>query len=402
VAKHDYHWPQLLGISLSVTVAFGALLYALSVLLTDEAAGAVFSTTTLSLAYGGSILVGGGSTFWIGRYADRNGIRAIVFTGAIVGGLGMWGFGISEEPWQVIGVSWLVIGPASALLFYEPAYIAVNQWFGATDRGRAISILTVFGGLAGPVFIPLTSWLVDEYGWRTTSKVLAVIVFVVGAVVSQVFLPKHEGRQKQRQRGVGDTLRRLAGDRRFVWFTVATFLMFGALQSVFFHRIAVFEEGGFSVRTVSTWAAVAGVLSFPGRWGASFLARRFGGVRTNATVLLGQAVAVTMTVGAVSTWQLGGHFILFGLLLGMLLPLRAVIMSDWYSGPEFGSIMGAQWSVTAIAGAGGATVVGALRDALSGYDIPMALLVATFVAAAVATVVAGRVSNGGREPQAPG
>jgi predicted MFS family arabinose efflux permease len=394
--NHQYHWPQLLGISLSVTVAFGALLYALSVLLTDEAAGSVFSTTTLSAAYGGSVLVGGGSTFWIGRYADRNGIRAIVFTGAIVGGLGLWGFGISEEPWQVIAVSWLVIGPASALLFYEPAYIAVNQWFGAKDRGRAISILTVFGGLAGPVFLPLTGWLVDEYGWRTTSKVLAVIVFVVGAGVSQIFLPEHEGHRDQRQRGVGDTLRRLVGDRRFVWFTAATFLMFGALQAVFFHRIAVFEEGGFSIGKVTAWAALAGVLSFPGRWGASYLARRFGGVRVNATVLLAQAVAVALTVNAVNTWQLGGHFILFGLLLGMLLPLRAVIMSDWYAGSEFGSIMGAQWSVTALAGAGGATVVGALRDTLDGYAIPMAFVAATFVAAAVATVVAGRIAPAAR------
>ena len=362
-------------------------------LLTDEAAGAVFSTTTLSVAYGGSVLVGGGSTFWIGRYADRNGIRTIVLVGAIVGGLGLWGFGISEQPWQVIAVSWFVIGPGSALLFYEPAYIAVNQWFPAHDRARAISILTVFGGLAGPVFIPLTSWLVDDYGWRTTSKVLAVIVMVVGVVVSQVLLPTHTGHVEQRQRSVRDTLRRLAGDRRFVLFTVATFLMFGALQAVFFHRIAVFEEAGFSVRTVAAWAALAGVLSFPGRWGASFLARRLGGVRVNATVLVAQAVAVVLMVNAASTWQLGGHFILFGLLLGMLLPLRAVIMSDWYSGPEIGSIMGAQWSVVAIAGAGGAVTIGALRDALDGYDIPMAAIAVTFVLAAVATVVSGRVGN---------
>ena len=376
---------------MSVTVAFGALLYALSVLLTDEAAGSEFSTTTLSVAYGGSVLVGGIMAFWVGRFADRNGVRSIVFAGSILGALGLWGFGISNQPWQVVAVTWLFIGTGAPMLFYEPAYIAVDQWFSSVDRGRAISILTVVGGLAGPVFIPLTSWLVDEFGWRVTTKVLAAMVLVVGVVVSQVFLPARSGYADHRQPGIASTLKRLVGDRRFLWYTAATFLMFGGLQGVFFHRIAVFEEGGFSVKSVSAWAAVAGILSFPGRWGASFLARRFGGVRVNAVVLFAQAAAVALMVDGVRSWQLGGHFILFGLLLGMLLPLRAVIMAEWYSGPEFGSIMGAQWSVTAIAGAGGATIIGALRDALSGYDIPMALTAATFVMAAVATVVSGRI-----------
>jgi predicted MFS family arabinose efflux permease len=366
------------------------MLYALSVLLTEEAAGAVFSTTTLSAAYGGSVLVGGGTAFWIGRYADRHGVRSIVLTGSILGSLGLGAFAAGTEPWHLLAASWLLIGPGSAMLFYEPAYVAIDQWFPSHRRAWAISVLTVIGGLAGPVFIPLTSWLVSSFGWRSAARVLAVVVVAVGATVAIVFLPAGVDAPQRRRRGVAQTLRTLAGDRRFVWFTVATFLMFGALQAVFFHRIAAFEEAGWAVGTVAAWAAVAGVLSFPGRWGASFLARRFGGVSINATVLACQAVAVALMVNGARTWQLSGHFILFGLLLGMLLPLRAVIMSEWYSGPNYGSIMGAQWTVTAIAGAGGAVVVGALRDALGGYEVPTALLAGLFVAAAAATVMSGR------------
>jgi predicted MFS family arabinose efflux permease len=366
------------------------MLYALSVLLTEEAAGGEFSTTTLSAAYGGSVLVGGGVAFWIGRFADRRGVRPLVLAGAVLGCLGLSAFAASGEPWQVLAASWLLIGPGSAMLFYEPAYIAIDQWFSIRDRARAISILTVIGGLAGPVFIPLTSWLVGAFEWRTTARVLGVLVLVVGAGVALAVLPSHGGGAQHHRRGVRETLRSLSGDRRFVWFTASTFLMFGSLQAVFFHRIAAFEEAGWPVATVAAWAAVAGMLSFPGRWGASFLAQRFGGLRINTTVLSLQAVAVALMIDGERGWQLGGHFVLFGLLLGMLLPLRAVIMSGWYSGPEYGSIMGAQWTVTAIAGAGGATAVGALRDALGGYAVPLALLVAAFVAAAVTAAMSGR------------
>jgi MFS family permease len=374
----------------SVTVAFGAMLYALSVLLTEEAAGGEFSTTTLSAAYGGSVLVGGGVAFWIGRYADRRGVRPLVLAGSVLGSLGLGAFAASGEPWQVLAASWLLIGPGSAMLFYEPAYIAIDQWFPLADRARAISILTVIGGVAGPVFIPLTSWLVSAYEWRTAARVLAVLVLVVGSGVALVVLPAHAGDGRHPRRGVAETLRSLSGDRRFTWFTASTFLMFGSLQAVFFHRIAVFEEAGWAVATVAAWAAVAGMLSFPGRWGASFLAQRVGGVRVDAAVLALQAVAVALMVDGARGWQLGGHFVLFGVLLGMLLPLRAVIMSGWYSGPEYGSIMGAQWSVTAIAGAGGATLVGALRDATGGYGVPMGLLVAAFLAAALSAAMSGR------------
>lgn len=280
------------------------------------------------------------------------------------------------------------------MMFYEPAYIAIDQWFGDRYRARAIATLTLLGGLAGPIFIPFTSWLVSSLEWRTASIVLGGIVGAVGLTMALVVLPSRAATEQETARpGVRATFRRLRRDKRFVWFTVASFLMFGALQAVFFHRIAVFEEGGFSVATVAAWAAVAGLLSFPGRYAAPYLAQRLGGTTINSVVLVLQAIAVFLMVDGSRTWQLGGHFILFGLLLGMLLPLRAVIMGGWYSGPAFGSIMGAQWSVTAIAGAAGASVVGALRDALDGYEVPMTIVAALFLGAAAATALSQRASE---------
>ena len=46
------HWAPLLALSSTVAVSFGVLLYAISVLITQEAAGSIFSTTVLSAGYG--------------------------------------------------------------------------------------------------------------------------------------------------------------------------------------------------------------------------------------------------------------------------------------------------------------------------------------------------------------
>ncbi len=73
------------GLTATVAVAFGSLFYAFSVLITAEAAGSDFSTSVLSIAYGGTVLIGGALAFAVGRFVDRNGVRPVIATGATHG-----------------------------------------------------------------------------------------------------------------------------------------------------------------------------------------------------------------------------------------------------------------------------------------------------------------------------
>ena len=82
------------------------------------------------------MLVGGGLAFVIGRRADRVGIRTLVITGFVLGAIGLIAFGRSTQPWHIVAASWLLMGPAAGLTFYEPAFIAVDQWFDRTPPGQ--------------------------------------------------------------------------------------------------------------------------------------------------------------------------------------------------------------------------------------------------------------------------
>ena len=139
----DRRW--VVPLSATVMVGFGVILYGFSIYVTDQAAGAVFSKTVLSLAYGGSVFVGGLLALPVGRYADKHGIRAIVGAGAVLGSLGLAVFSISHQPWQVVAAWWLLIGPAQAMIYYEPAYVAINQWSLAGDRARVLATVTLIG-----------------------------------------------------------------------------------------------------------------------------------------------------------------------------------------------------------------------------------------------------------------
>ncbi|MEN8234227.1 MAG: MFS transporter [Actinomycetota bacterium] len=378
----------------TVMIGFGVILYGFSVYATDQAAGAEFSKTALSLAYGGAVFVGGLLAFPVGRFADKHGVRIIVGAGALLGGLGLVGFSISNQPWQVIVAWWLFLGPAQAMIYYEPAYVAIEQWTSPRDRARTLATITLIGGLAGIVFIPLTAWFVTLVDWRSAVFALGILLLVVGGATAVFALPRSNYRIRTREMpGSKDLAVGVLRDRRFQLYTVALMLVLLSTQGIIAHRVARFEEVGFALTTVASWAAVASAMSLPGRWIAPRVAERFGATRVQAVIALIVASSVVLMVDGTSSWQMIGHFSLFGLAFGALLPLRAMVMGGWFSGPTYGRIMGTQWTAVVLVASTGPLLVGVVRDTTGGYAMSFAVLTVFFLAAAAAIVASGRADG---------
>ena len=391
----NIRWGSILPLSITVMAAFGIMFYGFSVYLTDDAAGSEFSTTALSLAYGGAVLGGGLLAMPLGRYADRHGVRLILGLGSVLGFLGLVGFGAAEESWQVVAVWWLLIGPAGAMTFYEPAFVAIDQWCSPQQRPRALAALTVIGGLAGVLFIPGTERLVSALGWRQTTVVLGFVLLVIGGSTSLFAIPKGSFGQHQNPtpKPRAGSLRTLVRDRRFRLYTLAMMLSFFAAQGVLSHRVARFDEAGFAVAAVALWAAVASALSLPGRWLAPMVATKLRATTVQAVTISLVAVATILMVDGRSSWQMVGHFVFFGIGFGAMLPLRAMIMADWFSGPDYGRIMGVQWTAVGLVGAAGPVVVGVMRDQSNGYGLPMGVLASIYLASVGLILLSGVASE---------
>jgi hypothetical protein len=144
------------------------------------------------------------------------------------------------------------------------------------------------------------------------------------------------------------------------------------------------------------------LLSFPGRYAGPYLAERFGGIPIYATATLLSAGAVLVMIGG-GTWRMPTHFVAFGITFGAMLPIRAVVMAHWFSGPGYGRMMGAQWSLAAVFGALMPAATGALRDQVGGYGTPLAAVSVLFAAAAVVAVLSNRIrarsERGGAAPE---
>jgi len=348
------------------------------VLITEPAAGGEFSRSLLSAAYGGAVLTGGAAAIPVGRVSDRRGVRAVMAVGAVLAGAGLLLFSVAESGWQVLAVWWLVIGPATAMSFYEPAYVAIQQAFEPERRAQAIAMLTLAAGLSGPVFIPATGALVETVGWRDATRVLAAVA-VCAAPVALAWV-----RTQPAPAARGTRRLDLAPFKRprLLAFTVAAVLAYGAVEAIVIHRVARFEELGFALGTVALWAGISGLLTLPGRLLLPLLARRVRATTLLAGVVAVIAVSAALMINGDGYAQMVLSFALFGLVFGAALPLRAIVMGEWTATEVFGSVMGVQAALIAVGRAGVPALTGALHDLGDGYAAAMVTITALLAAAA--------------------
>lgn len=367
---------NIIPLALNVSVAMGTLLFAFSVYLTRTAAAGEFSIAVLSLAFTGSVIVRGLMAIPVGRYVDVTGIRMVTAVGALLGSGGLIGFALATEPWHLLAAWWGLIGPAGSLLFFEPAFVAVNQWVAGEGRPRALGVLTLIGGASGMVFIPASQWAVALLGWRHAVVGLGILLLLSGLTTAAVVRPPEILRDGptasgRRHRSLSTVIR----DRQLLLFTMSMMISAFAIQSVIAHRIALFEEAGIEPSISTLWAAVGTALSLPPRWFAPIFSAKFGAGRLHMLGIALVAIGTALLVSADSLGQMIAHFVVFGLSFATLLPLRAIAMSERFAGPGYGSIMGAQWMLIMFAGALGPSVVGLLKQATGSYRAPVIMMV---------------------------
>jgi MFS family permease len=387
------------ALCLVVSVSYGALYYGFAVLITERAAGGEFSRGLLSAAYGGAVVSGGLAAVAVGRAGDRAGVRLVMALGALLAAGGLLAFASATHGWQVLAVWWLVLGPATAMTFYEPAYIAIQQAFPAADRARAIAALTLAAGFSGPVFTAGTGALVDALGWRDATRLLALALVACAPVAALLVrarpapAPAHASPADPpagaHAAAWGARLGALRA-RHVGLFTIGAIVAYGAIDATVVHRIARFEELGFGLGTVTLWAGISGLVTLPGRFLLPVLAERLRATDVFAIVLTVLAASTALMVSGDAYWQMALSFVLFGLVFGAALPLRAVVMGQWIATAVFGTVMGVQAALIAGGRAGVTAAAGGAHDVLDGYGVVMAILTALLVAGAVMIAASGR------------
>src|SRR5690606_33676294 len=128
-------------------------------------------------AFSAALLLSGAISRSAGRAIDRHGGRPMMSVGSLLAAAGCAILGLATAEWIYV-VGWLVLGVAMRFVLYDAAFPSLAQIAGLRAR-RAISYLSLFGGLASTVFWPVSHFLAESIGWRGTFLVYAALHIAV-------------------------------------------------------------------------------------------------------------------------------------------------------------------------------------------------------------------------------
>jgi predicted MFS family arabinose efflux permease len=247
--------------------------------------------------------------------------------------------------------------------------------------------MTLVGGFASTVFIPLTHLLIEAYGWRGALFVLAALNLAVCAVLHAASIPPAPVRPKPGSAAPATAHppsdpRRVLAKPAF-WLFVTTNVLLGIISTgIPVHLIPILLERGFTIEAAVAAYAVIGPAQVAARFLTGFGERAMSlrgiGVATMALSVLAFALLPFIPAGS---WLILGFAALYGAANGMLTIVRALLPPELFGREDYGAIQGMIAMPVRIAMAGSPFAFGALWAWRGSYDTVVLLCLGMAVCA---------------------
>jgi predicted MFS family arabinose efflux permease len=355
--------------------SWGSLYYSFPLL--AEAMSAEFGWTKTSV-YGAAtlgLLLSGAVTYPIGVAIDRGYGRRIMVGGSLLAGLLLITWTQVSSLVVFYGI-FAGIGCLQAATLYEPAFAVITNQLGADKAREGITALTLWGGFASTVFIPLVERLLTQVGWRETLVILGVVNIVICAnLYASVIQPKCNQSSltsfldKSPELSKQQTLT-WALKHPIFWALLLSFMVYAAIFSAFtFHLYPLLLERGLNSAQVVMVLAVIGPAQVVGRFLMWRLAPRA------SIQMIGSLIVVLFPLVFLGIdWLpptlplLVGIAVLYGAANGVMTIVRGVAIPEMLTHQLYGTINSAIIAPSLIARALAPVAVAALWAKTGGYS----------------------------------
>jgi MFS family permease len=333
----------VLALAFGQLVAWGTFYYAFAIIMTPMGAELGWSKAEMNGALSLGIAVTGTASFAAGRWIDRNGGRTLMALGALLGTALLVLWSQITALWQLYAV-WVGIGAICAAILYDPVFAVVARAF-AADYRRAITVITLLGGLASTAFIPLTQGLVDLLGWRHALLALALIELPICAGIPWILLRGRETTvaptaAAKEVRGAGVVRRAMR--RPVYWLLVASFVSFALFYTaLLFNLVPMLGERGFTTGQAVAVYACIGPSQVLGRIVLLMLERRLTATIAGIAATALQVTALVV-LGAASPHSLSAYVfaIAFGTGMGIKTIVQATAAPEFLGREGYGALQG--------------------------------------------------------------
>jgi MFS family permease len=381
-----YGWRMLIGLSVAETLSWGILYYSFAVFIRPIEIEMGWSRTEVTGAFSVALLVSGLAAVPVGHWVDARGARGLMTAGSVLGALLLLVFSTVSSLAAFYAI-WVGLGAVMAMVLYEPAFAVVATWF-VRHRDRGLTILTLFGGLASTLLVPLATWLLESQGWRGAVMTLALILACTTIPLHGLVLRNHPatvGQQPDGDPGATEGALRVepaqspglgpvVAEGRFWGLTGAFALASLVTVATSVHAIPYLTAKGVSATTAATVVGSIGLMQLPGRLVFSRIRRHLSWQWTAAAVFLMQATAVAVLTRATAGAGLAVFVCLFGIGNGMSTLLRASTLAELYGPGRYGRVSGVLAFFSTLGRAAGPVIASLALVALGSYERAFASL----------------------------
>jgi MFS family permease len=404
-ALRRHPWVMVWTLAVAQVISWGSLYYTFSLFVVPMQGSLGWSPPLLNGALSLGLLATGAAAFPVGAWIDRHGGRTVMTLGSLLGGLLLCAWAQVETPWAFYLI-WALIGVSLAGVLYEPAFAVLTATFGP-DARRAITAMTLVGGFASTVFMPLTQLLIATAGWRQALVILGGLNLAVCLPLHALFVPDCPAAREvppvNHEAGASTTpeLQTILRGRVFwgltVWFTAANLTASGFI----FQFVPLLTAWGVDMAAILTGVALIGPMQVAGRivlmgFSARLETREIG---IAVVILLPASVLVLLWLPHDPAW-LGLAAALYGAGNGVMTIARGTAVADLIGRTYYGAINGALTLPTMVAKALAPVVTAVIWSATGDPSLMLCTLLGSALVGAAGFVFALSGPSLPRERQA--
>ena len=348
-----------------------------------------WSRSELTSVYSIYLLVNGLTAPLVGLLFDRLGPRWVYGVGMASLGAAMLLAGGLTQLWQFYLFIGVLVGIGVSLNGMVPASALLARWY-RERLSTAIGIAYSAFGIGTVLFVPLVQYLVGEYGWRESYRILGWILVVLAPIVVLAIPWKTfaagAARHVAQKAGEGWTLRAALRSPVFWGLIQVFFCTAWGMFSIVVQLVAFFVEAGFSPIAAATAFGIVGLFSAMSVMGSGPVAERFGYRQTVTASIAGTLTGMSLLVAITfaPSWLLLVLFVpVFGFCMGVRGPIVSSVSARYFTGARVATIYGVVYASNAVGAALGAFAGGLLHDLTGGYRAGLGMAIVFMLLAAL-------------------
>jgi MFS family permease len=371
-------------------LCWAALYYAFSSFVLPMQRELGWDKPTLMGAFTLGLTVNGATTYAVGAAIDRGRGRLVLSGGALLAGLGFFGWALVSRPWMLYA-TWALLGAAMAMTLYEPAFNVLTKRYPTRFRD-AITRLTLVGGFASTLCYPAVAALMAAFGWRGALwSIGAVLLFGVAPLHAWALRGPALPRAAARHDASADSTLRQALREPAFWLLTLTFTVYAFVSAAFWaHVMPALADKGFGEAESLTVLVWFGPAQVAGRFVHALAGRGVPLRGLGVVVLLAVPAALVCFALGQTVAALIAFAVLFGVANGLVTIVRGALVPEYFGRSHIGRISGAMSAVGLLSRAAAPLGAALLLLVLAGYREVMLALAALALVSAAAFAAAKR------------